>query len=172
MTDAFADPTGGRRRWSDAKLLRARRVVLTLFAIFAALALSNQFGQRPVTTSAAGPVASLSLLAPRHVRGGLFFESRVKVRADRSITRPRLVLGDGWLEGMQVNSITPDPSSEASRDGKVVLSWNELEAGDLLEVWFQFEVNPTNVGHRDYSVELDDGDTPLARVSREITVLP
>ena len=53
-----------------------------------------------------------------------------------------------------------------------MLSWNELEAGDALEVWFQFEVNPTNVGSRDYSVELDDGDTPLARVSRDITVLP
>jgi hypothetical protein len=54
----------------------------------------------------------------------------------------------------------------------VVLSWNELQAGDMLEVWFQFEVDPTSVGRRDYSLELDDGDAPLARVSREITVLP
>jgi hypothetical protein len=172
MTDAFVDPTVGRKPLGDATGLWARRVVLALFALLALLALANRFGQEPVTSSASGPAASLTLLAPEHVRGGLFFESRVQVRAAQSITRPRLVLGDGWVEGMQVNSIEPAPSSEASRDGRIVLSWNELAAGDVLEVWFQFEVDPTSVGRRDYSLELDDGDTALTRVSREITVLP
>jgi hypothetical protein len=172
MTDLFADPIAGREPLGARTGLWVRRGVLALFVIFATLGLANRFGQEPVTSSASGPAASLTLLAPRHVRGGLFFESRVRVRAARSITRPRLVLGDGWVEGMQVNSIEPAPSSEASRDGRIVLSWNELEAGDRLEVWFQFEVDPTSVGERDYSLELDDGDTALARVSREITVLP
>jgi hypothetical protein len=73
---------------------------------------------------------------------------------------------------MQVNSIEPGPSSESSRDGKVVLTWNALDANRPVRVWFQFEVNPTNVGRRDYTLEFDDGDTALARVHRTITVLP
>jgi hypothetical protein len=172
MTDAFEDPIGGRATVGLAAGQWARRVVMAVLALVALAALANRFGQHPVTSSAAGPAASLSVLAPEHVRGGLFFESRVEVRVARAITRPRLVLGDGWVDGMQVNSIEPAPSSEASRDGHVVLSWNELAAGDVLRVWFQFEVNPTNVGRRDYALELDDGDTPLTRVTRKLTVLP
>jgi hypothetical protein len=45
-------------------------------------------------------------------------------------------------------------------------------ARDRLVVWMQFQVDPTNVGHRSYDLELDDGDTPIARVDRAITVLP
>jgi hypothetical protein len=62
--------------------------------------------------------------------------------------------------------------SESTRDGRVVLSYDALEAGDLLQVWFQFEVNPTNVGRRSYAVELDDSERPLARLSPDITVWP
>jgi hypothetical protein len=172
MSDAFrnlaeqpAPLALGWGRW-------ARRAVLALFAVVSLLALGNAFGQVASSSSAAGPAATLRLSAPERVRGGLFFQSRVDVRAARAIDRPRLVLGEGWVEGMQVNSIEPAPSSEAARDGRVVLSWNQLEAGDRLQVWFQFEVDPSTVGRRDYSLELDDGDTPLARISRTITVLP
>jgi hypothetical protein len=106
------------------------------------------------------------------VRGGLFFQCKLEVRALREIKFPRIVLDDGWLEGMQVNSIEPAPASESSRDGHVVLSYDKLASGDVLRVWLQFEVDPTSVGHRPYGVELDDAGTPLVRLSRSITVLP
>jgi len=83
-----------------------------------------------------------------------------------------LVLADGWFEGMQVNSIEPAAESESSRDGKLVLSYGALEPGDLLRIWLQFEVNPTNVGKRSYTVELDDEERLLARIPRTIRVLP
>ena len=73
---------------------------------------------------------------------------------------------------MQVNSIEPSPESESSRDGRVVLSYGELKAGDLLRIWLQFEVDPTNVGRRSYGLELDDEERPLARIDRSIRVLP
>jgi len=82
------------------------------------------------------------------------------------------VFDEGWLEGMQVNSIEPAAGDEESRDGKLVLSYTTLEAGDVLKVWMQFQVNPTNVGRRSYGLVLDDDMTPVARVSRELTVLP
>ena len=39
-------------------------------------------------------------------------------------------------------------------------------------MWMQFEVNPTNVGHRPYGLELDDAETQVAAVHRWITVFP
>jgi len=149
-----------------------RRATIAAFCIVAALALANVFGQRPVTSQAQGPAARLRLSAPETLRGGLFFQSRLDVRALRAVDFPRIVLDEGWIEGMQVNSIEPVPESETSRDGRVVLSYGELAAGDLLRVWLQFQVNPTNAGRRSYVVELDDETEAIARVQRTITVLP
>ena len=47
-----------------------------------------------------------------------------------------------------------------------------MDGGDLLRIWFQFEVDPTNVGRRSYTLELDDAERPLARIPRTLTVLP
>jgi len=149
-----------------------RRAVLTIFAAIAVLALLGVFGQATTQTAASAPGAVLSFSAPEAVRGGLFFQSRVEIRARRPIAHPRLVLDEGWVEGMQFNSIEPAPVSEASRDGRVVLSYDRIAAGQRLVVWMQFEVNPTNVGHRPYGLELDDAETQVAAVHRWMTVFP
>jgi hypothetical protein len=38
--------------------------------------------------------------------------------------------------------------------------------------WAFFQVNPTNIGHRSQDVELDNGNAPLVKVKRAITVFP
>jgi hypothetical protein len=152
--------------------LWVRRAILTLLGLVVLVALLNQFGQHPGRSTAAGPAATMRLSAPTHVRGGIFFQSRLDIRAALSIDHPRIVLDPGWLEGMQVNSIEPAPVGEASRNGRVVLSYDALAPGDVLRVWLQFEVNPTNVGKRSYAVELDDSERPIARVAPTITALP
>jgi hypothetical protein len=167
---AFTDlhPSARRERLG----LWMRRIVIALFCVIAVLALADVFGQRPTTSSATGPAASLELNAPEVVRGGLFFQSRLEIRASRKVAFPRIVLDDGWVEGMQFNSTEPAPASEASRDGRVVLTYDKLDPGDRLRIWLQFEVNPTNLGRRSYGLELDDASTRLARIDRTITVLP
>jgi hypothetical protein len=170
MTELFAElPADDRGRTPG---LVVRQVVLTAFAVFALLALWGLFGQRESESAATGPAATLQLSAPDTVRGGLFFQSRIDIRATGTVEHPRLVLAEGWLEGMQVNSIEPAPDSESSRDGRLVLSYGPLKPGDRLRIWLQFEVDPTNVGHRSYDLELDDADRPLARIGRTIAVLP
>jgi hypothetical protein len=170
MTELFSRiPAGGR---GSLVGLIGRRVVMTAFFVFAVAALWGFFGQRSSDSVAAAPAARMRLASPEIVRGGLFFQSSVEIRALTAIEHPRLVLDDGWLEGMQVNSIEPAPESETSRDGRVVLSYGGLEAGDLLRIWLQFEVDPTSVGRRSYAIELDDEDRPLARIDRSIRVLP
>jgi hypothetical protein len=49
-------------------------------------------------STATGSAATLRLSAPNVVRGGLFFQSRVEVRALRAIEHPRLVLAGRVLE--------------------------------------------------------------------------
>jgi hypothetical protein len=166
FTDLEVDASGQDRG------LWARRAVIALFCVIAALALLDRFGQSTTESEAAGPGARMTLAAPEVVRGGLFFQSRVEIHALREIRYPHIVLDDGWVEGMQVNSIEPQPASELSRDGRVVLTYDKLEPGDDLRIWFQFEVDPTNTGHRSYGIELDDEAARVVRLSPTITVLP
>ncbi len=168
FTDVAAEPDP---RGATAGLW-ARRAVMTGFAAIAVLGLLDVFGQGATQSTARTPAAVLRLTAPSAVRGGLFFQSRVEVLARRAIAHPRLVLDEGWVEGMQFNSTEPAPVSEASRDGRVVFSYDRIDAGDRLVVWMQFEVDPTNVGHRSYGLELDDAETQIAAVHRWLTVFP
>ena len=170
MADLFAKLPDNER--GQRAGLMARRVVLTLFAAVALLALWGAFGQRASSSTATGPAAILRLAAPSTVRGGIFFQARIDVTAKRTIGQPRLVFDGGWLEGLQVNSIEPAAESESSRDGRLVLSYGALKAGERLRVYLQFEVNPTNVGRRSFGFELDDGTARIARIDRDLTVLP
>jgi hypothetical protein len=152
--------------------LIARRVLMTLFAVIALLALAGAFGQRATSSTDAGSGVTVRLQAPTTVRGGLFFQARIDIGATRDIAQPRLVFDEGWLEGLQVNSIEPAAESESSRDGRLVLSYGALGPGDRLRIYMQFEVNPTNVGRRSFGFELDDGQARVARIDRDLTVLP
>ncbi|HEY3667482.1 MAG TPA: hypothetical protein VGL19_15855 [Polyangiaceae bacterium] len=141
-------------------------------AVLPVLALLGVFGQHPSTVSAAGPAASLSVTAPTRLRGGLIFQVRVKVVARQEIKQLQLDFDEGWWESMSVNSIEPEPSSENSHDGQIVLSYGNLPAGKTLVCWIYFQVNPTNVGKRREDVALQDGSQLLARVHRSLTVFP
>jgi hypothetical protein len=166
----FADVEDDER--GERRGLRVRRVVMGLLALVPVVALTGAIGQRAATTSAAGPQASIAVRAPKTVRGGLFFQSRVTIAVTGRIQHPRLVLDPGWLEGMQINSIEPATQSESSRDGRVVLAYSTFKPGEHVVLWLQFQVNPTNVGHRSYGIELDDDTRRVARVDRTLTVLP
>jgi hypothetical protein len=149
-----------------------RRGLVALLAAVVVLGLVNAFGQRPSTSTAAGPAASLKLYAPSRVRGGLLFEARFHITARQDLRNATLVLGSGWLEGMTLNTVEPSPVGEASRDGRLALQLGHIPAGESYILFLQFQVNPTNVGHRTQTVELDDGDTRILSMRRTITVYP
>jgi hypothetical protein len=150
----------------------ARRALLVAIAALPVLALLNTFGQHPTTTSTNGAAASVNITAPARLRSGLIFQVRVQVVAHRDIKELQLVFDKGWWESMSVNSTIPEPSQESSEDGRVVLSYGKVSAGETHISWLYFQVNPTNVGERAENVEVRDGETPLARVQRSVTVFP
>jgi hypothetical protein len=149
-----------------------RRGVLAALGLLGLLALLNVFGQRPTTQVANGSAASFSLYAPTHLRGGLLFSARFTIKAHRDLAKATLVLDPGWVEDMAVNTIEPSPVNEGSRNGKLVLELGHIAAGSTYVLWMQFQVNPTNVGRRSQSVELDDGSSRLFTMHRKVTVFP
>jgi hypothetical protein len=152
--------------------LRLNRGLLSLVGLFLLLGLANVFGQRPTTSRASSGAASLSVYAPDRVRGGLLYTVRFHVVAHRPLAHATLLLAPGWIEGMQVNSINPQPEQEGSRDGWLELDLGPIAAGKSYITFIEFQVNPTNVGHRAQDVVLADGDRTLFHLHRTITVYP
>lgn len=150
----------------------ARRIVLGLLTAGVVLAAAGVAGQRPTTIVAENEAAKLSVYAPDRLRGGLLYTTRFHVWARRPLRAPTLVLDPGWFEGMQVNSITPQPRAQSSRDGRVVLQLKPMAAGDDAVLFIQFQVNPTNVGRRSQDVRFEDTGERLFELRRTVTVFP
>ena len=149
-----------------------RRGLFALVVLVPVLALFNVFGQRPTSARETSPEASLKVYAPTRIRGGLLYEARFTIRAKQEVKQATLVLEPGWLEGTTVNTIEPSPIGEGSHDGKLVLELGHVPAGQTYALFMQFQVNPTNVGHRSQDVELTDGETHLLTIHRDVTIFP
>jgi hypothetical protein len=149
-----------------------RRGLFALVSVLPLLALLNVFGQKPATSHAGGPSATFTVDAPDRLRGGLIYQARFEIEPLRDIQHVQLVLDRGWWEGMTENSVNPDPSTQGMQNGGVTLGYDPLQQGQVMVVWVQYQVNPTNVGHRPQGVELDDGTKLLARVARKVTIYP
>jgi hypothetical protein len=152
--------------------LRFRRAVIALLALIALAALLDVFGQRPATTSAHSARGTLTVSSPDRMRGGLMFTTRFTIEARQAIERPVLVLDAGWLDGMQVNSIVPQPKEETSAGGRTVLTFERLPAGDRQDYYIGFQVDPTTLGRKSQGIRLRDGERTLLTLQRTLTVLP
>jgi len=154
------------------KDLWIRRLLMGLVAVIPVLALFNLFGQRPATSKASVPAATVSVYAPTRLRGGLLWEARFHITAHQDLKNAILVLGTGWAEGMSMNTIEPSPTNEASDDGRLEFTLGHIPAHKSFILYMQFQVNPTNVGHRSRSTTLYDGSTKLAAIHQKVTVFP
>ena len=172
MTQLFSDIE--RDSGSGLVGVNGRRLVMLVFTVISAVGLLGLIGQRTSDSIASTPSVRMRLSAPEGVRGGLFFQSRARdprADADRaSAARARQRLDRGHAGQL-------DRAGRRERDraatASVVLSYGALEAGDVLRVWLQFEVDPTSVGKRSYTIELDDEDRAAGPDSdRDLRVLP
>ncbi len=152
--------------------LAARRGGIQVLAVFCALGLFNFFGQQPTGSTATAPAADLHVEAPSRLRSGLIGQFTVEVRAHRRIGAPRIVLGEGVVEGITINSVVPEAAGQAEDRGRLVLAFDPIPAGGSLLVRLQFQVNPVTAARRDQGVELRDGDEVLAAVARRVVIYP
>ena len=150
-----------------------RRALLLLIVAIPVAALFNVFGQRPDTNTVVSPAASMKIYAPSHLRGGLLYEARFHITARADIKDAYLILGPGWAEGMQMNTIEPSPANETSDNGRLSFELGRIPAGQSHILFMQFQVDPTNVTFsREQTVELKDGKTQLLTFKRHLTIFP
>lgn len=149
-----------------------RRGLLLLLVIFVLLGLLNVFGQRPVSASASSDAASLKVYAPSAVRGGLLWEARFTIRANRELKDATVVLSSGWFEGNTLNTVEPSPIGEGSRNGSLTFALGHIPRGETHDLYLQFQTNPTNIGRRNADTQLQDGEKLLLSVHRRLTVFP
>jgi hypothetical protein len=155
-----------------ARFVWIRRALLGLLAVLLVLALLNQFGQRPTTSSASSAQAKLQVYATERARSGVVYAARFRIDAIRALDDATLVLWPGWAEQYTVNGLAPQPLTEGSDDGKLIFTFGHVPAGRHLTFWLSLQVNPTNLGHRTQRVQLYDGKRLLATVNRSITIFP
>ena len=150
----------------------ARRALLAVVGLILLLALLNVFGQRPSGAEAANATAKLKVYAPTRVRSGLLFQGRFTVEARQELKQATLILSQGWIEGITINTIEPAPVGEASRNGSLSFDLGHIPAGERFVLYMHFQVNPTTVGRRSEDVELYDGERKLLNIHRTITIWP
>ena len=149
-----------------------RRALVGVVALVLLLALFGFVGQSTSTTRAETAAATLVVDAPDAVRGGLLYQARFTIVAHQELKQATLVLNEKWIDGLTVNTIEPSPVNEASRDGKLALELGHLAAGARYVLYIDYQVNPTTVGSRTLKAELDDGEQPVAALSRNLKIWP
>ena len=149
-----------------------RRALVGVVALVLLLALFGFVGQSTSTTRAETAAATLVVDAPDAVRGGLLYQARFTIVAHQELKQATLVLNEKWIDGLTVNTIEPSPVNEASRDGKLALELGHLAAGARYVLYLDYQVNPTTVGSRTLKAELDDGEQPVASLSRNLKIWP
>jgi hypothetical protein len=166
------------RRHRDLEGIRpygiwTRRLILTAVAAVGILGLLNVFGQRPQTTVASSPAATLKLYAPEHLRGGLLWSARFHVYAHEDLKHATLVLDPGWAESMSINTVEPSPIGEASKNGRLSFDLGHIAKGSSFILFMQIQVNATNIAwRRPQNVELDDGNRTLLVLHHHVTIYP
>lgn len=149
-----------------------RRTGLVALAAITIAALTGALGQTESTHSTGNEVAQLEVRAPSTLRGGLLWRARVTVTAREELVEPRIVLADGFVDGMQLNTIEPAPDSEASRDGALEFTYPTIPQGDTLTLYLQLQADPTVIGRQDLGVSLISDSGPALHLPRTTRVLP
>lgn len=148
------DPRLHRDREGTAWRVWVRRALLCVLAAISAAALANVFGQQTHTTRTSGGAATVAVQMPSAVPGGLIFQERVTIVAHRQLPSLRLVMDPSFYDAMTLNTMTPGASQESSRGGRPVYQYGTLPAGKTFVIWFQWQVNPTNVGRHGATLEV------------------
>src|SRR6266480_525042 len=149
-----------------------RRAALVVIAVIPLLGLLNVFGQRTVPGGAQSSAASMLINSPAHVRGGLVFTTEIVITPHQGMQDVRLYLDSGWFEGMTLNGIAPQPSTESTHGRWQVWDFGKIPAGVAYRVWISWQTNPTTTGRHAQDVALYDGGSKLLAVHRTLTVFP
>lgn len=149
-----------------------RRGLFALLPLLSLVALTNAFGQHPTTSSKTVSAATLEVYGSSRLRSGLLFEARFRIHTHQDIARARLVLGRGWVQGITLNSLEPNPVNEASDNGRLSFALGHIPAEQVHVLYLDGQVNGTTTGRRSADVTLYNGSRELTTIHRTMTIFP
>lgn len=153
----------GQRRW----------LALILLSVLMLAALLGLFGGGPARTMAAQTgAARLEVATPRVIRNGEFFETRVRITARHSIDKAVVAVAAPLWRDMTINTMIPAPAEETMATGSFRFDYGPLDAGEVLEIKIDGQINPPLFAGTRGAIAVLDGERELARVPVAIRVLP
>jgi hypothetical protein len=146
---------------------------LALLGVLLAVALTGVLGgaRNPVVL-AQGDAATLKVTAPQILRNGTFFELDIAVDAHRPISEPVIAISRTYLKDMTINTHLPEPVDMDFEGDAFTLTYPAIEAGGRLRVKMDGQVNPPLIGRNMGTIELRDGETPIAELPVALRILP
>jgi hypothetical protein len=121
---------------------------------------------------AEGNGAALTINAPSVLRNGEFFEMRFRIEADAPIQDATLAIDETYLHDITVNTMIPQAEKEEAKDGTFSFSYGPLAPGERIDVKLDGQINPALFAGTEGAVAVLDGETELARLPMQLTVLP
>lgn len=129
-------------------------------------------GQRAMNHLVETPAARLTVETPAIMRSGVFFETRVLVEATAPIAKPVVGVSASYWRDITINTTEPQAASEKSEQGMFLFEYDALEPGDVLEIKFDGQINPSLLAGTQGEIVLRDDERPIASIPLELTVLP
>ncbi|MGQ0590169.1 MAG: hypothetical protein ACT4N8_11680 [Sphingosinicella sp.] len=155
---------------------RARLLSLLPLIVLGAillLALAGLFGGKATDwRSVRNDAVELQAAVPQVMRSGVLFEFRFRITPRRRFEDLRLALSPELLRDFTINTTIPEPGEQESKDGLFHLSYGPAEPGETIEVKIDGQINPALVWGTEGRIAVFDGDSELASMPLEITVLP
>jgi hypothetical protein len=155
------DPRFQRREW------RVQRVAWLVFALIIVAALAGVFGRGPLS-SASVSGAGLRLDYERLARWRTPQTLTIQLTGDDAAAGPHVIwISRDYLEGVEIERITPEPASERLSPGRVEFHFNQIIVGASTATaaarpaeappTITFSLLATARGRRSGSLGLNDG---------------
>lgn len=142
-------------------------------AIFLGLALAGIFGGQPHPTRVIEtPSATITLQFPETLRNGEFFEMRASITAKRPIQDLGIGISHSYWRDLTINTMLPAPSEEKSEQGRYMLTYGPLKAGETLTLKIDGQINPPLFAGTRGQLFVMDSDDQLATVPLNLRVFP
>jgi hypothetical protein len=149
----------------------ASPLALVVLGAIIVLGMAGLLGREAAWRAEANGV-TLAVHSSEIIRNGEFFEMRISVEPDASLSELVIGVDEGLWEDMTVNTMIPGPADETSVDGEFRFAFAELEAHQTFLLKVDLQVNPDIVAGNQGAVTVYDGEEMLATTDVDITVLP
>lgn len=155
--------------------VRRMRPLLQLLIIgipLAAAMLGFLGGGAPRIIRAASPGAQLTVEAPRVLRSGNWFETRVIVEPAADVADLAIAIDQPLWRRMSIDTLVPDAEKAESAEGRFTYSFGPVAGGERFVLKLDGQIQPYGLRILNGRIGVRDGDNPLVSAPVTLVVLP